>query len=234
MGENEISYFDEQTETAIEDVVKSLEEVNVKAAGHERANVLRQVDNNIKQAKKNMHNYRLELRRLQEPYKTMYDKKYKDHDAKLKELEAQYRRAKSAKETVQQETEEPEPENAQQVLQTAMSVQDESKASIQRTLRVVNETEGIAEGIQETLHVQTEKIQEIDEDLKELEGELKRASRDIQWFVRTARTDKCLITLFGLIVLCVAFIIIWQIWGPKEDGPAQPPIAVAGPAPPAE
>lgn len=70
-----------------------------------------------------------------------------------------------------------------------------------------------AVAINTSLKAQSEKIGAIDTEMRELQGQLKRARRELVWFVRSARRDRCFICLSVMVAACAAFIIVWKIFG---------------------
>nr|CCC91902.1 unnamed protein product [Trypanosoma congolense IL3000]CCD13184.1 unnamed protein product [Trypanosoma congolense IL3000] len=98
-------------------------------------------------------------------------------------------------------------QDAEQVLQSAVNVQKDMLVSLQRTEQVMVMTEELGQETLKTLQRQTELMYQVDEGLEDLQGQLDRASRDVRWFYRQLAADKCFLSLFGILVVCMAVLM---------------------------
>jgi hypothetical protein len=193
--------------------------------GAERRELIRRLDLSSKKLRKTLIGYRTQIRGLKDPIKrATYDRKVKEHIQDLdnwdKELK-QYRTDAGGASSSNGNPLDPgavvieEKETRQSVLKDGLHVQDQSLASLARSAQLAAQSEDVAVKTNVQLRMQTEQIGRIDNDLDTLQGEIKRARKEMVWFVRNAMTDKCLVCLFGLVVIAVVFVIVWKIWGPR-------------------
>eukprot|EP00668_Euglena_longa_P005714 GGOE01006745.1.p1 GENE.GGOE01006745.1~~GGOE01006745.1.p1 ORF type:complete len:239 (-),score=88.58 GGOE01006745.1:768-1484(-) len=185
----------------------------------ERREHIRRLDMASKKLRKALIGYRTQIRGLKDPVKrATYERKVKEH---LQDLDNWDRELKESKADPGEPGNPLDPTSVvieekgtrQSVLKDALKVQDQSLASLARTAQVAAQSEDLAVKTNVQLKVQTEQLGRIDNDLDTLQGEIKRARKEMVWFVRNAMTDKCLVCLFGLIALAVVFLICWKIWG---------------------
>eukprot|EP00667_Euglena_gracilis_P022637 EG_transcript_25281 len=192
-------------------------------SGTERREQIRRLDMASKKLRKALIGYRTQIRGLKDPIKrATYERKLKEHlqdldnwDKDLKEFKSD---AGGGAEPVPNPLDPTgviveEKETRQSVMKDALHVQDQSLASLARTAQMAAQSEDLAVKTNVQLKIQTEQLGRIDNDLDQLEGELKRARKELVWFVRNAMTDKCLVCLFGLVAIAVVFLICWKIWG---------------------
>ena len=94
----------------------------------------------------------------------------------------------------------------------AVETQQDSMEVLRRARRYGVEADQVGAAAQSALAAQTERIHEIRDTAKVLESNVKRAQRDVLYFFRTAGTDKCFLLLFGLLVIGVVVVVVWQLW----------------------
>jgi hypothetical protein len=102
-----------------------------------------------------------------------------------------------------------------QVLRECGRIQDKSIAALERTQRMGLETEEIGRVIITKTREQTEGLDRIGEQITVLEEEVRRAQRDLIFFVRSAMGDKCFMCMLALVVIAVVFIVCYKIFGKK-------------------
>lgn len=107
--------------------------------------------------------------------------------------------------------------DATQVLQAATNVQKDAIESLQRAERLQHVTEETGRETLQTLQRQTEQMYQIDEELQNLSGELDRAAKEVKWFARQLGTDKCFLSLFGIVVVGLAVLTCVSIYTKRRD-----------------
>ena len=195
--------------------------------GQDANEQIRRLEAGIKKFNKTLGSYRIHVKNIKDPVKkATYDRKLKEHEQDLANHEAELRSLKAelvdnggatAGPSVDPGSVEERMQTTQGVLKVTTEIQDKSLASLQHTAQMAAQNEEVAANTNMQLRIQTEKLEQANNELNVLEMELKRAKRDMVWFLRNAATDKCLVALFGLIVCAIVFIIVWAIWGPKQD-----------------
>eukprot|EP00301_Raphidiophrys_heterophryoidea_P003143 c11431_g1_i1.p1 GENE.c11431_g1_i1~~c11431_g1_i1.p1 ORF type:complete len:144 (+),score=21.53 c11431_g1_i1:349-780(+) len=97
-------------------------------------------------------------------------------------------------------------------LQATRTLQDESMASVERSKRIIGETEEVGTSTTAQLAHQRDQLMKINENLDSIEDELKRADKLIRSFVRRMATDRVVLIFLSLIVLSILFVIGYQIY----------------------
>lgn len=103
------------------------------------------------------------------------------------------------------------------MMQHGLSVQQESKESLQRTLQTANEALDIGKETAVKLEQQTEQLTRVYDDLGDIDGTLNRSRAIIKRMARKMRTDRYLWGVFILCMLAIAGLIIWKIVDPEAD-----------------
>jgi hypothetical protein len=99
------------------------------------------------------------------------------------------------------------------VLQEASKVNDETIASLQRTEKVMYETEAIGNETANKIAEGKETLQNVDSTVDGFEPITKRAQRDVLHLARGLARDKCFLCLgFTVVLVVVAIIIGTQVW----------------------
>jgi hypothetical protein len=100
----------------------------------------------------------------------------------------------------------------QDVLVTASKVQDASLAALQRTERMMIQTEEIGQATLQTIQGQTEILIEIDKEADTLQANINRAKKDVSYFFRQLSGDKCCIMLLVLVVFGIVALVMYMIY----------------------
>jgi len=74
----------------------------------------------------------------------------------------------------------------------------------------------------DTLHQQTEQLARTEDQMKEIDMNLKEATKLIRSFARRTMTDKLVLGFICLIALAIIFIIIWSILKPGSTKVSTP------------
>lgn len=103
-----------------------------------------------------------------------------------------------------------------QVLDAAVNVQNDALQSLARAEQLQNVTEETGKQTLTTLRQQTEQMYQIDEELRNLHGQIDRASRDLRFFYRQLAGDKCFLSIFGICVLALAVLVFVSIYTKRK------------------
>ena len=87
--------------------------------------------------------------------------------------------------------------------------QDQTEASLNRTLEVVEETNTTGDAILEMFNEQTEKLKKIENELTDVLSEMDLAKNIMRSFLRRLKADKFILMFVILIVLGVLGLVIF-------------------------
>lgn len=110
-----------------------------------------------------------------------------------------------------------ERESNVELAELGKKIQEKSQQSLEKTLRMINESEIIAGDISSNLAEQEAKLKGITDDVKENQVVIKRAKAYLQYFAKQIYTDKFLMSLIFLIVLAIVGIIGYKLFGNSSD-----------------
>eukprot|EP00906_Rhabdomonas_costata_P028085 RCo039852 len=223
---DDIPLFEETINELKAEFEKGLEDLR-SLRGPQHAEVVTRLEASAKKMRKVLANYKYQVRSIKDPLqKATYDKKYREHDQDLANYEKELRSCKdtgsSSTGPTSAEPESPMYQTSDQVLCQAITIQDQSLAAVKRTQQMATACEVTGNEINVELRKQTERAAEVQERIHTLEGELKRAQREMVYFVRSAAGDKCFLLLVVLVVVAVVFIICWKIWGKNFSSSSSP------------
>ncbi|CCW71670.1 unnamed protein product [Phytomonas sp. Hart1] len=102
--------------------------------------------------------------------------------------------------------------SSKSVLKTALNIQKDALESIQRSEQLQHQTEETGRGVMHTLQKQTLQMYQVDEELRDINGPLNRASRDLRWFYRQLSVDKCFLVLLGFLVFVMLGLVFVSIY----------------------
>ncbi|KAG8470279.1 hypothetical protein KFE25_008700 [Diacronema lutheri] len=118
-----------------------------------------------------------------------------------------------------------------QLIQQAAQVQVQSVESLGRSKQMVHNAREVGTFTADQLRRQTEQMQHVDSDIKDMRFHFAAATRQIQNVRRQVETDKCLAAMLLFIVLGIVVIIVYKTFNPnsKLNTPKglQPPIGYA-------
>jgi hypothetical protein len=201
----------------------------------------------IKEAKSQLNAFRAEIRKSTNPtQKTVFERKHKEYEGKVKDAEKELRNQiypQSAKAEKKSYSEQRRIDmmgeggedgsgftSATQVLDAGRRINEDALESIKRSQRLVSTAEDTGNETLQTLQKQTEQLYKIDEELANLQGQLDRASRDVQWFARQMAGDKCFLTLIGVVILALVGLVFYSAYKKKQSSTPAP--AAPTPVPP--
>jgi hypothetical protein len=187
----------------------------------------------VKSIKSQLSSLRSETRKASDPtQKTVFEKKHKEFDAKLKEAEKELRnqiypakKAAPQKSFSEKHMEELMGEggedgsgfqNATQVLDAGIRVNKDALESLRRSERLANTAEETGRETLVTLQKQTELLYRVDAELENLQGNLDRAARDVKWFARQLAGDKCFLAIFALVIFGLVILVFYAMYKKRK------------------
>ncbi|RNF07013.1 putative Qa-SNARE protein [Trypanosoma conorhini] len=183
----------------------------------------------MREARSKISILRAEVRRTQDPAtRAQYEKLCHEADGTVRSLDGEMKQQIYPKRTVPREktyTERKEEEllgaggadgtgftDSKQVLQSAVNVQRDALISLERAERLQHVTEETGHETLKTLRQQTEQMYQVDEELRNLQGGLDRATREVRWFYRQLAGDRCFLSLLGICVVALAVLVFVMIY----------------------
>lgn len=125
-----------------------------------------------------------------------------------------------------------------QILDKAADKQKQTVTVVDGIINQVNQTRTVATDTMDTLKQQTEQLQKAEDDMNEIDDNLKEATKLIRSFARRTMTDKLILVFICLIACAVLFVIIWSILKkpfntttPTDFTPPPAPAPTPAPAP---
>jgi len=104
---------------------------------------------------------------------------------------------------------------ADEVLDIGKKTQAASLDSLGRTINTIEMSKQVASETAQKLHEQTDQLKKIDEDISEIQANLKMAGKELRAFARKIATDKLIMGFIVLIIIGIIFVIVWSIVHPK-------------------
>ncbi|CCW65875.1 unnamed protein product [Phytomonas sp. EM1] len=102
--------------------------------------------------------------------------------------------------------------SSQKVLHAAVNIQKDALESIQRSEQLQHQTEETGRTTLQTIQKQGMQMYQVDEELRDINGMLDRASRDLRWFYRQVSADKCFLVLLGCLVVGMLVLVFVSIY----------------------
>lgn len=100
-------------------------------------------------------------------------------------------------------------ENTKQITTFASQVQKDSLKSTERSKNIIQETLTVGREANENLAAQTNQLMAIEEGVDRVDGNVRKAGKQIKTFMKRVATDRIIIGLFVLVILAViaSFVI---------------------------
>lgn len=118
-----------------------------------------------------------------------------------------------------------------QLIQHAAHVQEQSVESLARSKQMVHSARVTGAFTADQLHRQTEQMQQVDSDIKDMKFHFAAASSQIRSIRKRIETDKALAVMLFLIVLGIFVIIVYKFFNPNANFNTpkglQPPVGYA-------
>jgi len=179
---------------------------------------LNEVNQRLKEFQIALDGANIELRHLgTNPQKNEFKQMLRDHKNTLKELKNDYEWKKSAatKEQLMGDHKDSGPadlDTAEGLMKHGLDVQDKSKESLGRTLRVVNDTKNIGIDTVAKLEANTQQIEGMYDKLESIESTLARSTKIIKRMARKVATDKYVwVVVFLVFAAIVAVIVVKNV-----------------------
>lgn len=179
-----------------------------------------------------LESYRLELRALPQPQQAEHQHRLRGLEEGLKQARAQidWKRldaehaasasAASASASASAGAGGGEAEGGAMSLEQAVvaadKIQNESQASVARSLGMVLQAEQVGISTLEKMHEQDEQMARIGEDVEDIKANIARSRKLVGQIARGAARDRCIQMLFALIVIAIMIMIALALTG--NDG----------------
>lgn len=154
--------------------------------------------------------------------KAEFTKIIRDHKNVLKQLKNEYewRKANSDKNSLMDGAKASATgadfQSAEGLMQHGLDVQDKSKQSLERTLRVVHEAKDIGIDTVAKLDANTHQIEAMYENLTAIDTTLARSTKVIKRMARKMATDKVIWVFAFLVFAAIIFIIVYKKLKPNS------------------
>eukprot|EP01027_Heterolobosea_sp_BB2_P015688 GEZU01022454.1.p1 GENE.GEZU01022454.1~~GEZU01022454.1.p1 ORF type:complete len:231 (+),score=92.74 GEZU01022454.1:162-854(+) len=214
----EIDYYDEEVAEILREIGADVDRLKT-LKGSKKQELVDALQGKLDRAKRVYNSFEVELRALDEGKKAKYKQKLNKYKEELKNYRNEVQWAKTNEGTRDdllgpdrdRKRNNPNKMNAKQLGERALEIQDESLASIDRSLRKLEETEQVGTAAAAKLHDQTNQLVEIQEDLRKLESNVDRSKREITAFMRRMATDKLIVFLVALVILALLIAVVVKI-----------------------
>eukprot|EP00164_Ancoracysta_twista_P002828 GFYU01003763.1.p1 GENE.GFYU01003763.1~~GFYU01003763.1.p1 ORF type:complete len:267 (-),score=71.88 GFYU01003763.1:262-1062(-) len=218
---HEITIYDEELTVREDQIRKGIIELQG-LNGEARSEKLFELERNINSCKQMFSTLRVELRELPKSEVAEYEAKARAHQQALRKLTEDLKFQKTAGDRDQlldgrSGGFNAETATAQQLLDHGKQTLNEDEKILQRTRKVVNDTEQIAAETNVRLKEQTEQIAAAHEAVHQVESNLKKADRLISQIRRKLMSDKIMLCMLVCIMIAIVFIIGWKIAYPDSE-----------------
>ena len=107
---------------------------------------------------------------------------------------------------------------SQQVMNRGDKILNADKEALNRMKRIVNQDLDTMKNVNQELLIQHEKLENADNDLKEIDNSLNRAAKQMKTIAKMIATDKLIMCLIAFILLAIiAVVIIFFVIPSKSD-----------------
>jgi len=219
--EDTLNDYDEEMENLFGDIRNCLKELRPakgksKLTEAERGSKIAYVDGRIKRCKQVLRSYKVDLRSLDKAAANPYEVKSNTYKDTINQLITdlnwvQENELLGDKPVAKKNT---DSMTADEVLDLGKKTQVQSLDSLDRTLKIIDETKQVGADTAQKLHEQTEQLKKIDEGIREVQANLVLASKQLRSFARRIATDKLIMGFIVLIIIGIIFIIIWSATHP--------------------
>eukprot|EP00960_Hanusia_phi_P029135 747788-Hanusia_phi.AAC.6 len=221
----EIDWLNEELETIQTDVKALLDEVTAKkkAPPAEVEEKMNTVEEKMNRARDIVSNYRIELRSVakeigREKY-NIYEQKGKEHNINITKLNQQVestRNIVAKRELMKGAVKKPiidETSSGNEIIEEGKKVQQNTANALFRTGKLVEEMEKMGTETNINLKGQTEQIRQTNADVESVQGNLKKATKQIRDIGRKLATDKLIMCLVLLLILAIIGVIVGRSLG---------------------
>ncbi|KAJ3185366.1 hypothetical protein HDU85_001416 [Gaertneriomyces sp. JEL0708] len=180
----EIDDYAEEIEEVLDKVEEILEKEVGKLRGQERIEKCSYLKARLARAKKIHRSIINEMRDLPAGTKPEWDQKAKAYDARIAKLTQDVEWAETSASRDDLKKKQVDDMTTKEITGTALQIQEQTQQSTARAKRMVEETLEMGIAIKEEVHVQGQQMVGIQENLEQIESNLKRAERQFRVFVR--------------------------------------------------
>eukprot|EP01083_Nonionella_stella_P045922 123035_1 len=213
----EIQIRNEELESnlvSIETKIQALSKVD----DAQRPKKLKEIENLLANASRNLKHIDLECRTLPADEKPKFKQILKEQKSKLRELQTEFKWARSTEADAENDEGKDEvPELAdmggEKFMEYGHKVQKETLDAQDRTIQMIEQTKETGAATAAKLHEQTAQIQRAYDELYEIDDNLERANRIVRRMMRRVFTDKYIWCFMFLILATIVGIIVLKATG---------------------
>jgi len=211
----ELQDFDEELTKLCEEIQKGIDTIP-KTKANERQEKVTYLNGRITRAKQVFSSFKVEMRDLSKTEAEPWQRKAKDHHQKINDLVQNMTWAQDKAELMRGKKDPPkektvEEMNANEIIEKADKIQKKDLQSLDRTLGIIDETSALGAETAAKLKDQTSRLEKIDEDVQEVQANLKMAEKQLRAFVRRMATDKLIMGFLVIVILAIVAVIVVSI-----------------------
>ena len=216
----------ESIEKIIKFINEQLNKLDANSETSQRMSICTTIENQLKLLKTNLTSMNFEISSLKNEQSEMaFKAEYQSYRQMQTKLEETFKLKKEAAKGINNLIVDNNIENkknseltSKQLIDKGDRLIDESGKAINRIKNVVKEDLNIAQAIQRDLDNQINKLDNVQNDLKEIDYSLGRAGKQLKIMFRMYATDKLILGLIVVIVLAIiAIIIVAAVGGDKNN-----------------
>jgi len=203
---------------ALQELRQATQVGSAKGKQEERKQQIQTCDRLAKRARDSLEAYRLEVRPLPKEEQTQHQKRIKDLEEGIKQCKAQTDWKRMDSEPAAP-VDEPDsgPLNLEQAVELADKTQDKSKASVDRSKKMLLEAEQVGIATLDQMHMQEEQMNKIAEDVEDIKANIVRSKKLVAAIARSAATDRCVQMLCLLVTIAIVVMVALAATG-KDGG----------------
>jgi len=211
----DVAYWDDSYRGAID----AVDDILSQMAGldtEEASQKLKAAKAQMKTVNKKKTSFQMELRQLHDPtQRATYEERKSGYEDRVKNLEKQIKNLEANLENAEllggaSDGGQPRMDNNSYLAKTHQ-VQDQTEASLQNTIEMMENANEVADETIEELERQKQQINEITEQLLTMEDNIKYADQLIRDFSKRMMTDKCIQIFAMMNMLALVVVIVFAI-----------------------
>lgn len=230
----DIAMYDEELKSLEDQVAECIRAMD-RVAADQRLEKYNKAQDLLKRLGKTYHLFKVEVRMLEGQEEVVYDKKSQQHNATINTLKEQLAQ-KRAEANAQGSATGAGPnyggtgeggrgdgkDEARGAKRRIENTQAKTLESLANTEKTLDETEQVGNEAATTLQRQTDQIKSVNENLDQLEGQVSRAKKELNAFVRRMMTDKIILCMGFLLIVGIVAIVVLKLRGSSDDSVPPP------------
>jgi SNARE protein len=242
--------FDDELRSLEEQIQSCLRQMDT-TSGEQRQDKFNRATELLKVAQKTFHHFKVEIRQLEPPESTDFERRCREHNAQITALKEQLAAKRHEATAVPagggngHGSGSPGPggyehvdEGRRQARETKDRIQGTQQSALDALKRIegtVQATQEVGESAAQKLAEQTEQMHRMNAKLDKLDSEVDRAKGELNAFIRRMMTDKIILCFILLVIIAVVAVVAIKLTNPdaiKFDPPPPPPPPPTTVAPP--